>query len=108
MFQILKWFILSLILMFVAWILPGIKINNLAAAFAATFLISFINIFIKPILVILTIPINLITMGLFMFVINALLFAFVASVVPGFEVEGFLPALLGSMIFSLMSMFVNI
>jgi len=92
----------------VAWILPDVEVNNILAAFVATFMFSVVNIFIKPVLILLTIPINILTLGLFMLVINAVLFAFVAWLVPGFEVDGFLAALLGSMIFSLMSVFVCI
>ena len=69
----------------------------------ATVVIVFINAFIKPVLKLLTLPINILTLGLFTLVINALLFMFVGYVVPGIEIDGFLSALLGSIILSILS-----
>lgn len=100
---ILKWIILSLCILFVGWLIPGISIANFKTAMIAGLLIAFINLFIKPVLVFLTLPINILTLGLFVLVINALLFMFVAYLVNGVEVNGFLSAFLGALLLSLLT-----
>ena len=87
--------------------IPGISISNFWAALIAAAVIALINIFIKPALVFLTLPINILTLGLFVLVINALLFMLVAYVVPGVEVDGFWSAFLGSLILSILSIAVS-
>ncbi len=104
---IIRWILLALALILVAKIVPGVNIADFWAALWAIAIIGIVNIFLKPILLILTLPINLITLGLFTFIINAGLFALSAFFVPGFEVEGFFPALLGSLFFSLFSLIIN-
>jgi putative membrane protein len=89
MVLLLKWLALALAIMFVGWIIPGITISSFMTALIASAVIALVNIFIKPVLVFLTLPINIITLGLFILVINALLFMFVAYLVPGVEVDGF-------------------
>ena len=105
--MLIRWIILAFTLLFVAWIMPGISLDGFFPALWATLILGIVNVFIKPILLILTIPINILTLGLFTLVINALLFWFVSSVVDGFEVSGFLAALLGSILFSIISTFIN-
>lgn len=103
----IKWCLFAAALMFIAKIIPGIKINDFVTALGATFVIGLINIFIKPIISLLALPINIITLGLFTLIINALLFGLAAFVVPGFSVAGFFPALLGSILFSILSVLIN-
>ena len=103
MVLLLKWLVLSLIIMFVGWIVPGITISSFATALVASIVIALVNIVIKPVLVFLTLPINILTLGLFILVINALLFMFVAYLVPGVEVDGFWSAFLGALILSILS-----
>lgn len=81
----LKWIGLALAMMFVGWIVPGITISNFVTALIAAAVIALVNIFIKPVLVFLTLPINILTLGIFILVINALLFMFVAYLVPGLK-----------------------
>lgn len=100
---IIKWLALSLAIMFVGWIIPGISISSFGTALIASVVIALVNLFIKPILVFLTLPINIMTLGIFILVINALLFMFVAYLVPGIEVEGFWSAFLGALILSILS-----
>lgn len=100
----LKWLGLSLGLMFIGWLVPGITISNFVTALIATVVISLINIFIKPALVFLTLPINILTLGLFILVINALLFMFVAYLVPGVKVDGFWNAFLGAILLSIIAL----
>lgn len=103
MVLILKWIGLALIIMFVGWIIPGIEIENFTAAMIAAVVIALINTFIKPALLLLTLPINILTLGIFTLVLNALLFMFAAYLVPGIEISGFLSALLGSLLISIFS-----
>lgn len=102
-----RWVLFAFALMFVAWVVPGISVTGFMPALWAALFIGIINIFIKPVLILLTLPINLLTLGLFTFIINALLFWFVSSVVPGFMVAGFVAALLGSILLSLISLLIN-
>ena len=100
----LKWIGLALAMMFVGWVIPGIRISNFVTALIAAAVIALVNVFIKPALVFLTLPINILTLGLFILVINALLFMFVAYLVPGVEVNGFWSAFFGALLLSLLSL----
>lgn len=93
----------ALALLIVERLIPGIEVENLYIALVVAFLLGLLNFFVRPVLVILTLPITILTLGLFIFIINALIFWFVASFVDGFTVTGFLPALLGSLIVSVIS-----
>lgn len=101
---LVRWICLALALIFTAWIIPGIEVNSIWAALLACIIIALINTFIKPIIQLITLPINIITLGLFTLVINALLFMLAAFITPGLEVEGFWSALFGSLVFSLLSL----
>lgn len=90
-------------LLLAAYLIPGIEVDGLYIALVSAFLLGLINLTIKPLLFVLTLPITIVTLGLFAFVLNALMFWFVASFVDGFSVDGFLPALLGSLFVSLVS-----
>ena len=103
MIIILKWLALSLAIMFVGWIVPGITISSFVTALIASIVIALVNLVIKPILIFLTLPINILTLGLFILVINALLFMFVAYLIPGVEVDGFWSAFLGALLLSIFS-----
>lgn len=107
MVLLIRWLLFAISLLFIAWLIPGITIENFNAALLASFIIGLVNVFIRPIFVVITIPITIITLGLFIFIINALLFGLVAYLVPGFEVDGFLSALLGSILLSIISTFIN-
>ncbi len=96
-----SWFILTVTILIVSYVLPGIRVTGLGSAIIAAAVLGVFNAILKPILVILTLPLTIVTFGLFLFVINALLFMLVGSVVPGFRVESFWWALLGSLLVSL-------
>lgn len=102
-----RWLLFALALLFVAWIIPGITLAGFASALWASLAIGLINVFIKPLLILLTLPINILTLGLFTFIINALLFLLAAKLVPGFSVDGFGSALLGSILLSIISILIN-
>ena len=95
--------ITALALLIVTQLSIGVSIDGLWSAIIAAIVLGIVNTLVRPVLVILTLPITLLTLGLFIFVINAALFYAVASILDGFEVDGFLPALFGSLIVSIIS-----
>ena len=104
---ILKWLLAACALLLVAYLYPGVQVQSFSAALIAAAVIGLFNILLRPVLVILTLPVTVITLGLFLFVINALLFWAAASVLDGFQVGGFLAALLGSLIYSALMLAVD-
>lgn len=101
---IVRWFINALALMLVAYLYSGVQVSGIVAALIAALVLGLVNAFIRPILVFLTFPVTILTLGLFIFIINAFLFWFVAEIVDGFKVSGFVAALLGSLMFSVVSL----
>ncbi len=100
---LVRWICFALALIFTAWVIPGIEVSSFWSAMFACIIIALINTFIKPLLEVITFPINFITVGLFSLVINALLLMLAGWITPGLEVEGFLSALFGSIVLSLFS-----
>ncbi|RMH69615.1 MAG: phage holin family protein [Gemmatimonadetes bacterium] len=100
-FILANWFITALAILGTAYILPGISVSGFVAALMAAVVLGFVNALIRPILILLTLPVTVLTLGLFLFVINALLLLFV-SVVMGnsFVVDGFFNAVIGSFLIS--------
>lgn len=84
-------------------LLPGVQVSGFVSAFLAALVLGLVNTFIKPVLLILTLPVNILTLGLFTFVINALMILLASSVVDGFKVSGFWWALLFSLILSVVN-----
>ena len=103
MYLLLKWIAFTFIVMFTAWLVPGIKLDGFLTAFVAAAVMAIVNISLKPMLNLITLPINILSLGLFTLVINAILLMFVAYIVTGFEIDGFIPALFGSIIMSILS-----
>ena len=104
---ILTWLLAACALLLVAYLYPGVQVQSFTSALIAAAVIGLFNAVLRPILVILTLPVTVITLGLFLFVINALLFWAAASVLDGFQVSGFVAALLGSLIYSVLMLVVN-
>lgn len=104
---IIRWVINALSLMLVAYIMPKIEISGFYIALVTALILGLINAFIRPFLILITLPITILTLGLFTFVLNALLFWFVASFVEGFYVAGFWAAFFGALIFSIVSSLAN-
>ena len=102
-----KIFITALALLIVTKLSIGVSIDGLWSALVAAIVLGVVNTLVRPVLVLLTLPITLLTLGLFIFFINAALFYFVASVVDGFYVAGFLAALFGSLLVSIISVVGN-
>lgn len=104
---LLHWFVSAVALAVAAWILPGVWITSLPALLVAALVLGWINAILKPILVFLTLPITILTLGIFYLILNGILFGLAAMVVPGFHVAGFGSALLGAILMGLVSMFVG-
>lgn len=104
---IIKWLLSALAVIITAYIVPGILIASFWTALWVSLFLGIVNAVIKPFLIFLTLPINILTLGLFTFVINALMVLFTSSIVKGFEVEGFLSALLFSIVLSLVAYVLN-
>ncbi len=85
----LLWVLYSLAVLLTAEILPGVQVNNFWSAFFTVAILTILNVLVRPILIFLTLPINILTLGLFTFVINAVMILLVAGIVKGFEVDGF-------------------
>ena len=105
---LIRWIINAGILLLIGQYMPGIELTGWYSALVAIFILGFINALIKPLFVLLTLPVNLLTLGLFTFVINALLFWFASSIVEGFVVEGFGAAFLGALVVTVAGWAVNI
>lgn len=100
---LLVWLINALALIAVAYIVPSITVSSFGAALIAALILGLVNAIIRPVLVLLTLPVTIVTLGLFIFVINGLLFWFVGSFIRGFEVQGFWAGVFGSILFSIVS-----
>ncbi|HKL49261.1 MAG TPA: phage holin family protein [Desulfuromonadales bacterium] len=100
---LLRWLFLTIAILAAAYLLGGIEVSGFFSALLAAALLGFLNAVFRPILLILTLPINVLTLGLFTFVINALLLMMASGVIGGFYVHGFWSALLGSLIISVVS-----
>lgn len=98
MIMILRWVLFALAVMLTAWIIPGISVENFPAALLLAFVMGLINTFIKPVLTLVTLPINILTLGVLGLIINALLFMLAGYFAPGVSIDGFLPAFLGSLL----------
>ena len=90
-----------------AAVIPGIELSGAIAALIAGLVFGLVNAIVRPILIVLTLPITLVTLGLFIFVLNAICFWLTSMLVPGFEVRGFWPAFLGALLVSVVSWIVN-
>ncbi len=100
---ILLWILNALALLAVAYLLPGIHVDGFIGALLAALVLGLINALIRPLLILLTLPITVLTLGLFILVINGLLFWFVGSVLQGFEVSGFWVGVMGALLYSILS-----
>ncbi len=100
---LIRWLILTAAILAAAYLVDGIVVTGFWAAFFAAAILGFLNAVFKPILIILTLPVNILTLGLFTLVINALLLKMASALIPGFDVHGFWPAVLGAVIISVVN-----
>ncbi|MFC1599149.1 phage holin family protein [Patescibacteria group bacterium] len=103
MYLILRWLINAIAIIAIAFYLPGVAVSGFYAALIAALILGIINAIIRPLLILLTLPVNILTLGLFTLIINAVLFWFASTIVKGFEVADFKAAFLGALIMWLVS-----
>jgi putative membrane protein len=99
----IRWLILTLAILAAAYLFEGIEVSSFLSAFFAAAVLGILNAFFRPVLILLTLPINLLTLGLFTFVVNALLLMLTSGIISGFHVQGFWSAVFGSLVISVVS-----
>jgi putative membrane protein len=104
---IIKWLLSAVALLAVAYLYSGVQVNSFGSALIAAAVIGLLNMVVRPVLVVLTLPVTIVTLGLFLFVINALLFWAASGLLSGFQVSGFVAALIGSLIYSLLGLVIE-
>ncbi len=102
---LVRWIVNALALLLVSWLVPGIRANSVVVLFVAAAVLGLLNAVLRPVLVVLTAPLWIITFGLFLIVVNAVMLWLAAVLVPGFTVDGFLAAILGAIVLSVVSFF---
>lgn len=105
---IVRWLLLAAALLLVQRVYSGVSVDSYSAALIAALVLGLFNTLVRPLLVLLTLPVTLLTLGLFLFVINALMFWAASGVLSGFFVAGFWAALLGSLIYSALMLLVDV
>ena len=100
---ILVWILNAVALLIVAYLLPGIAVASFGSALIAALVLGLLNMLVKPVLILLTLPITIVTLGLFLIILNALLFWFAGSILKGFQVNGFWWAVIGAVLYSIIS-----
>lgn len=104
----IHWLTTALALGVTAWVVPGIHVTSGAALLVAALVLGFVNAIVRPILIVLTFPVTLLTLGLFYFVVNGAVFALAAALVPGFDIDGFGGAILGALVVGFVSWFIGL
>jgi putative membrane protein len=97
----------GLAIVIAAWIVPGLQLTGVVPALVAGAILGVVNALVRPVLLILTLPLTLVTLGFFIFVINALCLGLTAAIVPGFEISGFWAAFFGALLVSIVSWILN-
>ena len=98
---LLHWLMASVALMMTAYIVPGFRVEGFVAALIASVVIGIVNVFVWPVLAILTLPLTVVTFGLFLLVVNGIALKIAAAVTPGFAIIGFMPAVVGSIVLTI-------
>ncbi|MGE4240238.1 phage holin family protein [Ramlibacter sp.] len=104
---LVKWGLSASALLFVAYLYSGVEVTSFGSALLAAFVIGLLNAFVRPLLVVLTLPVTILTLGLFLFVINAFVFWAAASLLDGFQVRDFVAALVGSLIYTVLGIVIE-
>jgi putative membrane protein len=104
---LIKWLLSAIALLAVAYLYSGVEVTSFTGALIAAAVLGALNMVVRPILVLLTLPVTVVTLGLFLFVVNALMFWAAASLVSGLSVTGFGAALLGSLIYSVLQLVID-
>jgi len=103
----IKWLALTASIIVTAYFIDGIRVDGLSSAFLAAAVLGILNVFLRPIALILTLPVNILSLGLFTFIINAFMLIITSRLIPGFNVNGFWTAILGSLLISIISWAIN-
>lgn len=104
---LVNWLLSATALLMVAYLYSGVVVSSFTAALIAAAVLGALNLVVRPILVVLTLPVTLVTLGLFLFIVNALMFWAAASLVTGLSVKGFGAALIGSLIYSVLQLAID-
>lgn len=104
---LLRWVISALALLLVTYLVPGFYVQSFGYALIVALVIGLVNAVLRPLLILLTLPVTILTLGLFVFVINALLLMLVGAILEGFDVNGFVPALIGGILLWVISWLTN-
>ena len=107
MMLILKWLLSALALLAVSYLYSGVRVTDFTSALIAAAVIGLLNMIVRPVLVVLTLPVTIVTLGLFLFIINALMFWAASGLLDGFQVDSFVGALIGSLIYSLLGLLIE-
>lgn len=105
--MLLRWVLMAVALLVVSYLYSGVQVASFGTALLAAVVIGLLNVLLRPILVLLTLPVTVLTLGLFLFIVNALVFWAASGLMPGFHVNGFLAALLGSLIYSALGLCID-
>ena len=100
MYFLIKWLVLTMAVMIASYLVEGIHVSGFFSAFFTAAVLGMLNVFFRPVLLILTLPLNILSFGLFTFVINAIMLMMASGVIPGFQIQGFWSAVAGSFIIS--------
>ncbi len=104
---LVRWVLLALLIMLIAWVIPGITITGFLAAMVVVVIIGIVNLLIRPLVQLISLPLNILTLGIFSLIVNALLFILVAKFSPGFQIDGFWSGFFGALILSVISPFID-
>src|SRR3989344_6567477 len=104
---LLRWLLSAVVIILVAYLVPGVTVANFLTALMVALFLGLVNATIRPILIFVTLPFTVVTLGLWLFVINAFLLWFIASWLKGFEINGFLPAFTAAVLISIAGWFLN-
>lgn len=102
-----EWVLRALILLAAAYLVPGFRIDSVMSALVVVLVIGVLNLLLRPVLIIMTLPLTVLTIGLFTFVINAILLELASAFVPGFHIESFMTAIVASIVITLISALAN-
>jgi len=104
---VIRWLILTVAILLAAYLIDGIHVSGFLSGILAAAVLGVLNVLLRPVLILLTLPINILTLGLFTFLINAFLLKMTSGVIPGFDVTGFWSAVLGALVISLVNWFLG-
>ncbi len=100
---VIRWLILTMAILLAAYLIDGIRVSGFHSVLLAAAVLGILNTLLRPVLILLTLPLNILTLGLFTFLINAFILKMTAGLIPGFDVTGFWPAVFGALVISIVN-----